>query len=109
MPIQKKWSKFTPDNVKRLRNGHGAYELSNRDKRIIDTGGSNSVNNGVRSRLQSHLRDNRYPTAKYFRCEFAGLFTNGTDLEAAHSQKYQERHGRKPRYTKRSPRLRYLF
>ena len=105
MPIHKKWSKYNPGNVKKLSKERGAYELSNREKRIIDTGGSDSKG-GVRSRLLAHLRDNRYPTAKYFRYTPARIFTSGIDLEASHSQKFQKIHGRKPRYTQRSPRKR---
>lgn len=109
MPIKKKWTKFTLDNVKKMPNKRGAYELANATKRIIDQGGSDSPISGVRGRLISHLGENKYPTAKYFRCEFIDLFGSGITLEASHSKKFQEQHGRKPRYTKRSPRKRGLF
>ncbi len=106
MPIRKKWSKFILENVQAVPEEPGAYELANRDKRIIDTGGSNA---SVRVRLLSHLRTNKYPTAIWFRCEFAGWFEKGIDVEAGHSEKFVQKHGRKPRYTKRSPHKPNLF
>jgi len=47
MPIQKKWSKFTRANILKLPNNRGVYELANKDKRIIDTGGSDDSSAGV--------------------------------------------------------------
>lgn len=108
MPIRKKWSEFTPENVSKLSNERGSYELANRQKRIVDIGGSDGKG-GVRSRLQQRLRDGKPPTAKYFRTEEAGLFSSGISSEASHSKKYQEQHGRKPRYTQRSPKKKGLF
>jgi hypothetical protein len=103
MPIAKKWSKLTRDNINKLSDARGTYELANKDKRTIDIGGSDCGNGGCRSRLQSHLRNNKYPTAKYFRVQKADIFTRGIDLEASHSAKFQSQNGRKPRFTKRSP------
>ena len=102
MPIQKRWTRFTLANVKKLPNKPGAYELASRNKSIIDTGGSNT---SVRDRLMSHLRDNRYPTACYFRCDFVGWLdlVTGIEKEAKHSEKFQKEHGKKPKYTQRSP------
>ena len=109
MPIPKKWSKFTKDNVSKLDGSRGSYELANREKRIIDIGGSDCGNGGCRNRLQSHLRENRYPTATYFRVHEANLFDSGISLESSHSAKYQQRTGRKPRYTQRSPKKNSWF
>lgn len=106
MPIQKRWSRFILSNVRRVPDEPGAYELANKDKRIIDTGGSDV---SIWDRLMRHLQTNQYPTARYFRYEIAGFFESGIDIEASHSQKFQKKHGRKPRYTKRSPRKKSLF
>ena len=103
MPVHKKWSKFTSDNVKKMGKERGAYEIANRDKKTIDIGGSDAKS-GVRGRLMSRLREEKPPTAKYFRTEKADTFTRGIDSEASHSDKYQDKHGKKPRYTQRSPR-----
>lgn len=103
MPIRKRWSRFTRENVLKLPDNRGAYELANRDKRIIDTGGSDDFSVGVRGRLLSHLNKNKYPTARYFRCEFASFFKSGIKMEASHGKKFVKKHSRKPRYTKRLP------
>jgi hypothetical protein len=42
MPIPKKWSRYTPENVKRLCTKRGVYELANGGKRIIYIGGSDA-------------------------------------------------------------------
>ena len=103
MPIQKKWSKFNLENVSKLSEERGAYELANINKKTIDIGGSDSKG-GVRSRLMSRLPQRKPPTAKYFRIEPTNIFGSGIDLEASHSCKHQQTHGKKPRYTQRSPR-----
>ncbi len=108
MPIQKKWSKLTPDNIKKLGNERGAYELANKQKKTIDIGGSDGKG-GIRSRLESRRREGKPPTATHFRAEKAGMFEIGISLEAKHSAKYQEKEGRKPRYTERSPKKKGLF
>lgn len=106
MPIRKRWSRFDLENVWELEDEPGVYELANRYGRIINTGGSDS---SVRDRLLSHLRTNKYPTAVYFRCQYAGFFDSGIQLEAIHSEKFRKKYGRRPRYTKRSPRRRGLL
>lgn len=104
MPMRMRWIGFTRENVEKLpKDLCGAYELANRDKRIVDIGGSRSSNVGIRGRLISHLVNGKYPTAKYFRYEPEGLFDDGVSIEASHSKKYQAKHGRKPIHTKRSP------
>ena len=100
MPIAKRWSRFTLANIQRVPDEPGAYELANRDRRIIDAGGSNT---SIRARLLSHLTANKYPTAVWFRYELAGWFERGTDVEANRSARFVRKYGRKPRYTKRSP------
>lgn len=69
MPIRKRWTRFTEENVRKLSNDQGAHKLANKDKKIIDLGGSDSFTSDIRGRLMSHLRANKYYTAKYFRCE----------------------------------------
>ena len=71
MPVAKRWTKFTRDNVERLPNTAGAYELANSTKRIINIDGSNT---SARARPISHLINNKYPTARYFRCDFEDFF-----------------------------------
>jgi hypothetical protein len=107
--IQKKWTRFTRENVKKLPNWRGAYELANAFKIVIDQGGSDSPISGIRGRLLSHLATGKYPTARYFRVEFVGFLNSGIGLEASHAKRFHDKYGRKPKYTERSPRKRYLF
>lgn len=101
MPIKGRWRKFTRATLERLPEEEGAYELANAKKSIIYTGSSNNL----RRRLITHLISEKLTTARYFRCElveFLDLET-GTDKEARHAEKFAAKHGRKPKYTKRSP------
>ena len=109
MPIKKRWTRFTIANVEKLPNRKGVYELANRSKKIIDIGGSDSRTIGVKGRLLSHLKANKYPTAWYFRCDFALWGDSGIDMEASHGSKFKEKHGRRPRYTKRLPKKKWYL
>jgi excinuclease UvrABC nuclease subunit len=106
MPIPKRWSRFILANAQLVPNKPGGYELANRDKQLIYSGGSDV---SIRARLLKYLRTKKYPTAVWFRYELAGWFEKGIDIEANHSEKFVQTHGRKPRYAKRSPRKSKLF
>jgi len=80
MQIQKRWTKFTEANIKKLPNERGAYELASNNKRIIYQGGSDSGISGVRGRLIDHLIHNKYPIAKFFRCEVISFFGSGISV-----------------------------
>lgn len=101
MPIPKRWSRFTKDNIGRTPDEGGAYEIADRNRNIIYQGGSER---SIRVRLASHMRSKRCPGATYFRCSESYWIESGIDKEAKHSEKYQNQYGRKPKYTKRSPR-----
>lgn len=107
MPVEGRWYKFKPENVKLLAKGlRGIYDLGNIQKAIIDTGSSDSPNVGIRSRLLSHLRDNKYPTARYFRYRLAGAFDNPKDMEAYSILRHARKHKHTPKYVKKFPKLR---
>jgi len=108
MPIPKKWSRFNRVKVREVPEVRGVYELANQQKKPIDQGGSDA-SAGVRGRLLQRLRDKKPPTAKYFRYQTAVWLNSGIDMEAEHAEKFRKKHGRNPRYTKRSPRKRSLF
>ena len=104
MPIRKRWSSFTLENVKKLPNERGSYELGSNNKRVIYIGSSDSEVSGIRGRLLTHLRTNKFPTAKYFRVVYAPLLVKGTSIEALLGKRYANKHIKKPKYTKRLPR-----
>lgn len=98
MPIRKKWTKLTPSNLNKVPHDSGAYELASRNKKIIDIGKGEDLHRRLKQKRKIRK------TASHFRFSFAGLFGNASELEGEHSRKYQKKHGRKPKYTKRSPR-----
>jgi predicted GIY-YIG superfamily endonuclease len=101
MPIKSRWHKFTRENLEKLPQEEGAYELANAKKSIIRIGSSNNL----RRRLITHLNSGEFPTAQYFRCELVGFFDldTGKDREAHHAEKFRRAHSRKPKYSKRLP------
>jgi hypothetical protein len=109
MPVAKRWTRFTRENIEKLRNKEGVYELANAQKRIIYIGGSNVR---VKTRLMSHLISNKYPTARYFRCEYVDFIfdtDSGINREARHARCFLRQQLRKPKYSKRSPHLDTTF
>ncbi|MBN1691054.1 MAG: hypothetical protein JW901_08535 [Dehalococcoidia bacterium] len=102
--IRKKWTKLTTQNLKKVPPAPGAYELASRNKKQIDTGGSNT---SLHRRLPEKRKIRN--TAAYFRYDVASFFRSGFDLEAEYSRRFQKKHGRKPKYTKRSPSIFNLF
>ena len=103
MPIWKKWSKFTKENILKLPIERGAYELADKNKNKIDGGGSDSERSGVRGRLLSRLRLNNNPDARYFRVISAPLVRSGIGMEATLNKRHVKRYGEKPKDTKRVP------
>ena len=103
MPIRKRWSKFTLETIKKLPIERGSYEIASNNKRVIYIGKSDSELSGVRGRLLSHLRTNRFPTARYFRAVDAPLLVKGSSIEALLGNRYEKKHQRKPKYSKRLP------
>jgi len=105
------WRPFNLTTVRRLRIRCGRYELASQNKTVVYHGGTDDERNGVRGRLITHLLNNKFPTAKFFRCEYTTFFDeSGIEMEGRASQHFQKRYGRKSKYTKRSPRVNdYLF
>lgn len=104
------WRPFKLETVRRLKVRCGRYELASQNKTIIYHGGSDDEHNGVRGRLITHLLNNKFPTAKFFRCEYATFFDDsGREMEGKASERFQKKHGRKSKYTKRSPHINDLL
>lgn len=101
MPIPKKWSKITPENIKKIPHKKGAYELGDKKKQIIDIGGSEV---STRSRILKKIRTIKNPKPRHFRYQSAKTSGSGIKLEAKESDKYIKRAGKKPKHMKRSPR-----
>jgi hypothetical protein len=103
MPIRKKWSKLTDENLAKVSNRAGVYELADKNKkREIDIGKAEKLNRRLKQKRKLRTE------AKYFRVQ-ERIFLSAKELEADHSKKFQEKHGRKPKDTKRSPPVNRLF
>ena len=106
MPISKRWSRFTWDNLDSVPEEAGTYELGYANGNIAYNGSTNNL----RGRLRRHKRTPKMSqNARYFRYELAGFFEDPRDMEAYHSQKYEERRGHLPPKQQRAPRRRSLF
>lgn len=107
MGIKKRWSRFTQENVNKVPEEPGAYQLgySYRGKKTSYIGSSSNL----RRRLSDHLRNpdkSKYP---YFRYIVAGFFEDPKDLETELVEKYEEAHRQRPKEVKRAPKRRSLF
>lgn len=105
MPIQKRWSRFSWDNIEGVPDDAGVYELGNSNGEVVYVGKSENL----RQRLIQHKNDPSKSRSKYFRYELAGLFDSPSDMERRHGEKYQEEHGSLPPKQKRLPRRHWPF
>lgn len=102
MAIRARWQRFTRENLEKVPQKEGAYELANAKKSVIRIGSSTNL----RRRLITHLVSGQLPTVRYFRCDIIGFFglDSGTDREAHHAKKFAQARSKKPKYSKRFPR-----
>jgi len=56
MPIKKKWTKLTKENVSKLPEARGHYELGYKTNKGIEAGHPGQTNN-LRRRMKEHLRE----------------------------------------------------
>jgi len=106
MPIRKKWSVFSWDNVDRAPEEPGIYELGNLKGEIVYVGKAGNL----RQRLSQHKNDPSKARSKYFRYATTALFFDSPlDMERRHGEKYEEKHGRLPSKQKRLPRCHWPF
>ena len=100
-------ARFTREVIKTLPEDEGAYELANASKSILYTGSSTNI----RRRLMTHLISGKFPTIRYFRCEWASMLgiETGIDKERRHIQSFIAKKHRRPSRIRRSPRRDSLF
>jgi len=99
------WRRYTRTVIERLHNGRGEYQIANRNMTIVDSGGSDSENIGVKGRLISRLINNKCPSGYFFRCKYADLFDSGIEMEGKTTRRLITRTGKRPKYNKRTPRI----
>lgn len=103
------WKRFTKENIARLQDGEGEYEIAARNKIVISSGGSNK---GVKGRLMERFIHGRNPTGYFFRCRYAEWlgFDSGIQMEAKTASRHKaKRGGKNLKDNKRSPHIRNIF
>ena len=95
MPISKKWSAFTKDNVSFTQDGYGVYELGDTNGEVHYIGQGR-----INPRLNSHFVSGSHPIpgTKSFRHEYTGSQERAEQRERALLQGYEGQHGKLPKY-----------
>jgi len=104
MPVENRWYEFNSKQVLALPHDMlGIYFLADKSKVSVYIGSSEK--SSIRSRLISHLRNNRCPKAKYFKYTLSRIFDNPKQMEAQAIFKHARKYKRLPIYIKAFPRL----
>jgi len=107
VPIQKKWSRYSEANLKKLGDTRGAYEVADKNKKKPMDIGKGESSGGAASRIRAKKK--KYPAIRYFRVEEAGFFESATEKEARHAAAHRKKFGKRPSKNKRSPPERDMF
>lgn len=107
MPIKKKWSRYSEENLKKLGDTRGTYEVADKNKKKAMDIGKGESSGGVASRIRAKKK--KYPAIRYFRVEEVSFFESATEKEARHAAAHRKKYGKKPSKTKRSPPERDIF
>jgi len=96
--IPKKWSSFTKENVKRIKDIYGVYEIADKYKNVIYVGQGK-----LRSRLMSHFLNglDPIPGAAYFRAMPTGNKAKAVRKERSILKEYLKRFNKLPKYNDR--------
>ena len=97
MPLPKRWSYLTKEDVTRETANYGVYELGNEyDILYIGEG-------AVYTQLMSHFSTGRAPIvgASYYRVEYTGGKDRAVQRQNAELHAYKRKHGRYPRFNRR--------
>ena len=103
MPIRKRWSRFTVEELLRLvPRKPGIYELGDAKGEVVYIG-SSDPGEDIRGRLNFHRR-NKPRSVKCFRFDLGDIFQRPLLMEQYHCKLFEAKHGRLPRLQKRMPR-----
>ena len=98
IPISKKWSAFTKENVNRETDSLGVYELgdTNGDVHYIGEG-------KVKTRLLSHFArgGDAIPGTKFYRVEYTYSKARAVQKQNALLKKYEKKRSKLPRFNRR--------
>lgn len=98
------WKRYTRAVVDKMYRVRGEYQIATRNKVIVDTGGSDSENIGVKGRLISRLISNKCPTGYWFRYRYADFLDSGIEMEGATTRRLIKKTGKRPKNNIRTPR-----
>lgn len=98
MPIEKKWSHFTKDNVDREGDNYGVYELGDTDGYVIYIGQGR-----LYTRLISHFigASHTIPGTKYYRVEYRNSKESAEQGERRLLREHERNWDTLPKYNKR--------
>ncbi len=108
MAIQKRWSKFTEANIKKVPKEPGVYQIAYptaKGKEIWHPGKATNL----RARLLQHLRNPNLPKRPYFRYYEAGWGEDLDDLERELFEDFEKSHPSRPKGAPKKPRRRSIF
>ena len=92
--IFKPWTRFTKQNVQKVPDVYGVYEIANAAKGTIYIGSGK-----LRSRLLAHFKD--IVGASYFRFEKTGSLERARQKERALLWEYYYKHGKLPKFNQK--------
>ena len=99
MPIGKRWSKYTKDNVGGVSNIYGTYELADGDKNVVYIGEGK-----LYDRLMAHFAtgSDPIPAVSHFRYEATRSKQRAKQRQNALLFEFKRKYGKLPRYNQKS-------
>lgn len=97
MPISKRFSSYTKENVNLETDNFGVYELANENNEVIYIGEGQ-----VKTRLMAHFPTGQHPIkgATKYRVEYTGSKLRCEQRERALLKEFEKANGRLPRWNK---------
>lgn len=98
MSIQKKWSKFKKENMKKLPNVYGVYELRNEKGEVIYIGEGK-----VKERMQAHFSSGSdpIPGTTHYRQQPTGGKRRAVERQNTILEQFKQKHGKFPRFNQK--------
>ena len=98
MPIAKKWSKYTKDDIRTIPSVYGVYELADGSRRTVYIGEGN-----LHNRLMAHFTTGSDPTPgiSYFRYVTTGSKQRAVQRQNVLLSEFMKKHGRLPKYNQK--------
>lgn len=98
MPLNKKWSKYSKENVSNIVNNLGVYEIANSKGETVYIGQGK-----IRDRLNEHflIGSHPIPQGAQFRYKETNSKERAEQRERVELDKYEKQTGKPPRYNRR--------